>query len=110
HRGAEAEAEGRQQRARPMPAAIAEPQDEGSCADEDAGKHRCIDSAQRWRAIHGGQRQEYWREDHRLRISNLRVAAEYVGVPEWTVAGGKALGEILNLRHERGLGVPRNGG
>ena len=53
--------------------------------------------------------QDTWREDHRLRISNLRVAAEYVGVPEWTVAGGKALGEKLDLRHERGLGVPRNG-
>ena len=70
---------------------------------------RRIDGPQAGRGVEQGQQQEGRREDHRLRVGDLRMAAEHVGRPERRLAARQALRQELDLRLEVRLGVPGDG-
>ena len=108
HGRAEAEDEGRQQRARPVPALIANPSDHAETAGEHGQKHGNVDGPQARTAVDQRQQQKRRREDHRLGIGDLGLAREHVGVPEGPFAACDAIGEKLDLRLEMRLGVPGN--
>ena len=109
HRGPVAEGQRGDQPAGPMPAPVAEPQHESRAGEEHAGQHGGVHRPQAGGAVDQRQRQERRGEDHRLRVGDLRMAAEHIGRPGRRVAARQALRQELDLRQEVRLGIPGDG-
>ena len=92
HRCPVAEGQRGDQRARPVPALVAEPQHQGRAAEEHHRQHGGVDGPRAGRRVDERQHQERRREDHRLRVGDLRVAAEDEGRPERRLARRRGSG------------------
>ena len=107
-RGAEHETECRHDPARRMPAAVAEVHQHRDAGEREQHQHCDVERVKaRMRREQRQQRER--REDQRLRIGDLRNAAEHVGRPERRLALMDRVGEELQLGLEQRLGVIRNG-
>src|SRR6266481_3186874 len=91
-----------------MPAAIAEEQHEPEAAGEQIREGDKIDRAKAWRRVERRKGEMQRREDHRLRIGNLRPAGKQVWGPERLLAAGERRCEELQFGLELGLGIPRD--
>jgi hypothetical protein len=87
-----------------------EVEDQADAAEGHGCEQGHVDSPKARITIRQREQQEGWREDHRLRIGDLRMTGEDIRVPPGPVAAREALCEELHLRMEVCLGVPRNGG
>ena len=103
-RGAEREGERRHDAARRMPAAVAEEHQHREPAEREQRQHRHVERMEA-RVRREQRQQHHRREDQRLRIGDLRDAAEHVGRPERRLALMDGVGEELQLGLEQRLGV-----
>jgi len=110
HRATEAEGERGDQAAGPVPAAVAEPQHQPGATEPHHDKQRGIDGPQARRAGQRRERKIWGREDHRLRVGDLRVAAEGKGRPERRLPAMQCPGQEGDLGREYRLAIPWNGG
>ena len=108
-RAAEREPERRHQRAGDMPAAVAEQQDDADAAEKQRREGHGVGGAEARPRVEPGERQMQGREQHRLRVGDLRPAGERIGRPQRRLPGGERGGEELQLRLDLRLGVPWNG-
>ncbi len=109
HRRAVGERQRRHEPAHPVPALVAEPQHQRRAAEEHDRHHGGVRRPQAGIGREQGERKKGRGEDHRLRVGDLRMAAEDEGCPEGRLPGGQALRQELDLRLEVRLGVPGDG-
>ena len=74
HGGAESEGDGRERCTCFVPAAVAEPGNEGKAADEDGDEDGGVDGPGAGVGVKASEDDEGRREDHRLRVGDLGVA------------------------------------
>ena len=108
-RAAEGEGQRREQRARRMPAAIAEIQHQREAARRQHGEDDAVLQLKRRLGRSPGGEKKKRRKNQRLRIGDLRHAGEDIGRPKRRLARMQRVSEKGELRLEMRLGVPGNG-
>ena len=108
HRPSEAEGNGRDQRAGPVPASVAKPGEQSHTTAKHRGQHRGINGPQARPRIDQRQQQERRGKNHRLRVGDLHLTGKHEGIPERPLAARQAIGQKLDLRLEMGFGIPGN--
>jgi hypothetical protein len=92
-----------------MPAAVPRQKEDSHRADEQQGKHRSIGGHETRIRQDQREQKEGWREDQRLRVSNLGMTCEDIRIPPGPFPTMDRVRQELQLRIEVGLGVPGNG-
>ena len=108
-RTAKGESERGDQRAFRAPAAIEKQHHQSQPAEREHAESDGVEGYERRRAIKQSQQEMRRRENQRLRIGDLRMAAKDVGRPERRLARVQRAGEKRQLRIKMRLGVPWNG-